>query len=78
MTCIKIPNGIICMGNPTQDLRIYGSSVYMDWHEYCGPTFFRDKNCNSVIHTPGKKTWAAFDKWFACHNTPRKRKEAGI
>lgn len=43
MSCIKIPNGIIC----TYDLHRLrledGTCVFMSWHHYCGPEFYRDK-----------------------------------
>lgn len=49
MTCIRIPNGIICVSPfyrlPLED----GTRIYMDWHHYCGPTFYRDKLCNRVV-----------------------------
>ncbi|EKN5953199.1 hypothetical protein CRM81_05185 [Yersinia kristensenii] len=44
MACIRIPNGIITI-TPLYRLRLDdGSCVFMDWHPYCGPTFFRDKH----------------------------------
>lgn len=44
MACIRIPNGIITI-TPLYRLRLdNGSCVFMDWHPYCGPTFFRDKH----------------------------------
>ncbi len=44
MTCIRIPNGIICT-YPTYRLRLEdGTCVFMSWHDYCGPEFYRDKN----------------------------------
>lgn len=44
MTCIRIPGGIMCV-SPFYRLPIEdGTHVFMDWHHYCGPTFYRDKN----------------------------------
>lgn len=44
MACIRIPNGIITI-TPLYRLRLDdGSCVFMDWHPYCSPTFFRDKH----------------------------------
>ena len=44
MTCLRIPNGIICVGKPSIRLRLLdGSYVFMEWHHYSGPMFFKDK-----------------------------------
>jgi len=49
MTCIRIPNGIMCL-SPTFRLPLAdGTHVYMEWHNYCGPTFFADKACRRQI-----------------------------
>jgi hypothetical protein len=44
MTCIRIEHGFVCL-SPTYRLRLAdGTCVYMSWHNYLGPTFFRDRN----------------------------------
>ena len=44
MTCLRIPNGIVCVGKPSIRLRLLdGSYVFMEWHHYSGPIFFKDK-----------------------------------
>lgn len=49
MTCIRIGDGFICV-SPFYRLRLEdGGYVYMDWHSYCGPTFYKDKNESRVI-----------------------------
>ncbi|EKN5074343.1 hypothetical protein SM866_004462 [Yersinia enterocolitica] len=49
MTCIRIPNGIITI-TPFYRLRLDdGTCVFMAWHPYCGPTFFRDKHERRII-----------------------------
>lgn len=43
MTCVRIPDGFACM-SPSYRLPLAdGTRIYMDWHSYCGPTFYRDK-----------------------------------
>jgi hypothetical protein len=43
MTCYRIPNGFVCV-SPSYRLRLEdGAHVFMAWHHYCGPTFYRDK-----------------------------------
>lgn len=49
MPCIRIGDAIVCVSPsfrlPLED----GRRVYMDWHSYCGPTFFKDKNLGKVL-----------------------------
>lgn len=43
MTCIRIPGGFACC-YPDYRLRLNdGGYVFMAWHNYCGPTFYKDK-----------------------------------
>ena len=49
MPCLHLGNVIVCT-SPWFRLRLDdGRHVFMDWHHYCGPTFYRDKNQNRVI-----------------------------
>lgn len=44
MTCIRIPGGIINL-NDSYRLRLDdGTCVFMSWHHYCGPEFYRDRS----------------------------------
>lgn len=59
MTCIKINNGFVCI-SPFFRLRLEdGEYVYMAWHSYCGPTFFKDKHERRIIDN-----W--YDNMFIC------------
>lgn len=43
MTCIRIEHGFIC-GSPFFRLPLAdGTRVFMSWHNYLGPIFFRDR-----------------------------------
>lgn len=45
MTCHRIADGIICV-SPFYRLPLSdGTHVFMEWHSYLGPTFFRDRAC---------------------------------
>ena len=49
MTCTKINNGFVC-SSPLYRLRLLdGRYIYMDWHSYCGPTFYKDKWMSRMI-----------------------------
>lgn len=65
MTCINFGNIIVCY-NKSYRLRLYdGRYVFMEWHEYLGPTFFRDKWCSIEIENWWE--YGMYDiaiKWF--------------
>lgn len=49
MTCTNLGWGIVCT-SPFYRLPLAdGTRVFMDWHHYCGPTFYRDRNSNRII-----------------------------
>ncbi|MFV7439662.1 hypothetical protein ACLPJF_22085 [Pseudomonas vlassakiae] len=43
MTCVPIGVGYVCF-SPAHRLRLAdGTCVYLNWHSYLGPTFYRDR-----------------------------------
>ena len=49
MPCLVNKSMILCI-SPSFRLRLNnGSYVFMSWHSYCGPTFFKDRNANREI-----------------------------
>lgn len=72
MTC-HFGNGIvICTTDTFVNLEPYGAKVWCDFHNYCGPTFYRSENAIKPIECPSQKTWNAFEKW---HKEYAKAKE---
>lgn len=63
MTCTKIEHGFICGPDAFVDLSPYGAKVWMSWHHYTGPLFYRSEAAIKPIVWPSKKTWDAFEKW---------------
>ena len=48
MTCINFGSAILCY-NKSYRLRLLdGRYIYMEWHNYFGPTFYYDKWSNSM------------------------------
>jgi hypothetical protein len=72
MTCIPIKNGVVCCHDDFVNLAPYGAKVWMSWHNYLGPVFYRSKNAIKQIDVPSQKTWDAFGKW---HKQRRGRDE---
>jgi len=49
MTCTHIGNAIFCH-YPIYRLRLEdGRNVWLEFHPYCGPTFFKDRFCQREI-----------------------------
>ena len=78
MACTHVTiNGfsaVICHADYFVSLEEYGAHVWLEFHHYTGPTFFRSKNAIKPIEKPSKKTWDAFSKWHdemlqRVHNT---------
>lgn len=43
MPCIPIPGGIICVNRGYRLRLLDGRYLYMEWHHFCGPTFYEDR-----------------------------------
>ena len=68
MTCIRIPNGIVCVSDgPRVDLRPYGSKVWCEFDKRFGPLFYH-RNGREIAN-PSPRTWAAFEAWFKEKNS---------
>jgi hypothetical protein len=70
MTCVYFGNGFICGFNPYTRFHIGNKYVWMDFHEYCGPSFWTDKYMskpyewkdeNDIENDP---VWEPFGKWL--------------
>ena len=63
MPCFHFKDGYLCLDKDPINLEPFGAKVWMLFHRYCGPSFFRSENCITIIRVPSKKTWDAFYKW---------------
>lgn len=64
MTCHFMGGAIICTADTFVNLEPYGAKIWVEYHSYTGPAFFRSQNSNKEILTPSRKTWDAFYRWF--------------
>ena len=64
MACNKIKEGYLCTGDDWVNLEPFGAKIWMSWHNYLGPTFYRSEAAIKPIVVPGPKTWEAFGKWL--------------
>ena len=63
MSCRQIGNAIICGPDKSVNLKPFGANVWMEWHHYMGPVFYRSEAMIKPIVYPSKKTWKAFEAW---------------
>ena len=67
VSCIEFAcegvTGHICIPDHVVDLSPYGSRVWLEFHRYTGPSFFRGQNSTEEICNPSRKTWRAFEAW---------------
>jgi hypothetical protein len=54
---------IVCGPDAFVSLKPYDADVWLEWHNYLGPTFYRSEKALKPIQVPSRKTWAAFNKW---------------
>lgn len=65
MTCHRIKDGFLCGPDEIANLEPFGAHVWVEMHNYCGPTFYRSRSLIKPIMVPSKKTWDAFEKWVS-------------
>lgn len=74
MTCMRFSGGIICV-NPYGRLHVGNRYIYVDFHEYCGPSFWTMKNGEQIVYWPEDENdpvWPEFEKWLTKY---RRQKE---
>jgi len=65
MACIPITNfGFICT-NTFGRLHVGNKYVWVEYHHYCGPTFYKDYNCTKPYDPDYKNdpVWTVFQQW---------------
>lgn len=75
MTCINLGNAIVCV-NPWGRLKVGNRYVWLDFHTYCGPTFYTDSRMNKVYDPVGEAdpVWPEFDKWLKKYNDKKAKR----
>jgi len=56
-----------------------GKRIYMTFHNYCGPSFYKDKWHNEQVnyddYPPEHKLWEHFGRWHKKYEAAKKRKQ---
>ena len=66
--CIRVGNAIVCT-SPWGRLKVGNKYVWVDFHPYCGPSFYHDSNMSKLYdpvdeHDP---VWPVFGAWYDKH-----------
>lgn len=79
MTCIRIPGGIMCI-NPHGRLKLGNKYVWVEFHEYCGPTFYRDQAWTKLYEPADENDpiWPLFSEWLKKYKAKRDKARAKI
>lgn len=65
MSCHRFSGGIICF-SPWGRLKLGNRYVWVDFHEYCGPTFFWNSDMTKMYEPvdDNDPIWAVFEVWL--------------
>lgn len=78
MTCIRISsNAIVCV-QPWGRMKVGARYVWLEFHPYCGPSFFTDSNMTRRYEPKDESdpVWPEFERWLKKHNAAKKKREA--
>lgn len=77
MTCINIGNAIVCC-SPWGRLKVGNRYITMDYHPYCGPTFYYDRAMTKVYEPVDENdpVWDEFTKWLVKYNAKKEKLNA--
>jgi hypothetical protein len=66
MTCIRVPNGIVCVSPEHEVTDANGKTWRFEFHSFLGPTILR-KDGQPRARLPGERSpfWPAFTAWHA-------------
>ena len=65
MTCTKFGDVIVCT-NPFGRIKLGNRYIWIDYHAYCGPAFYRDSKMEKPYEPADENdpVWAAFEAWL--------------
>ena len=77
MTCIRISSGYVCV-NPWGRLKVGNRYVWLDFHPYCGPSFYTDSRMTKLYDPKDESdpVWEPFGKWLKKYQAAEAKKAA--
>lgn len=66
MTCLRIPNGVICVAIEHEVVDANGKPWLFEMNAYFGPLVIGKRGGEPLATQPGPRSpfWPAFDAWF--------------
>lgn len=79
MTCISMGNMIVCV-NPWGRLKVGNRYVWLDFHEWCGPSFYTNANMTKVYDPVDEQdpVWEPFGRWLTKFQAAKAKKHARL
>lgn len=74
MTCINMGSAIVCV-SPWGRLKVGNRYVWVDFHEYCGPSFYTDAAMRKKYEPNGvdDPVWEQFGNWLAKYRAGKEK-----
>ena len=72
VTCINTGNAIVCV-SPWARLKVGNRYITMDYHLYCGPSFYWDRDMTKEYEPSGvdDPIWPVFEAWLKKYEAAR-------
>ena len=66
MTCTNLGSVIVCTSSAYGRLHVGNKYIMVDFHSYCGPSFFTDRNMNNLYDPVDENdpVWEPFQAWL--------------
>ena len=79
MTCINMGSMIVCV-NPWGRLKVGNRYVWLDFHEWCGPSFYTDAKMTKVYDPVDEQdpVWKPFGRWLDKFQAAKAKKHARL
>ena len=77
MTCIQMGSTIVCV-NHCGRLKVGNRYVWVDFHEYCGPSFYTDSRMSKLYDPKDENdpVWEPFGRWLEKFNAQKEKQRA--
>lgn len=76
MTCHRFGSAIVCV-SPWGRLKVSNKYVWVSFHEYCGPSFYKDRAMSKEYDPVDENdpVWPEFAKWHDKYEAAKKKRK---
>lgn len=78
MTCIRMGSSAIVCVSPWGRLKVGNRYVWVDFHEYCGPSFYWDSAMTKLYDPKDENdpVWEQFGRWLGKYRAGKDKQAA--